>query len=116
MYMGPVHRSFRSNLNLSADKDDGASFEDISQQAKQLYPRIMSSSWQVAEEGEMEIGGHPTYVLCGTYRKGPLNLRTTQFFVRAKGKVYILTFTTPTAAFDGLSSAIAQSAKSIRIE
>jgi hypothetical protein len=115
LYLGPTQRGFRANVNLIVEKDSGESFEDISQQAKEAYTLMLSA--KVAEEGRIQIDGKETLYMSSDYRMGPLAIRNEQFFVRGgDGKVYILTFTTTADAFGSLGPAIAQSARSIKIE
>jgi hypothetical protein len=115
MYLGPTYRGFRANVNMSADKDNGESFELLSTQAKAMYAK-MFPTWEATEEGPVEIDGKATYVLSGAYRGGPHRLRLTQFFVRGNGKVYILTFTTASDAFERLKHDMVRSAMSIKLE
>ena len=115
MYLGPTDRGFRANMNMSADKDSGESFELLSTQAKAMYAK-MFPSWEATEEGPVEIDGKATYVLSGAYRGGPHSVRMTQFFIRGNGKVYALTFTTASDAFERLKHAMVRSAMSIKLE
>jgi hypothetical protein len=115
LYLGPTHRGFRANVNMMVEKDSGESFEDISQQAKEAYTLMLSA--KVAEEGRITIDGKDTLYMSSAYRMGPLSIKNAQFFIRGgNGKVYILTFTTTADAFASLGPAIAQSARSIKIE
>jgi hypothetical protein len=116
LYLGPGYRGGRANVNLVVEEDDGASFSEISQQMKEMYPRLFHG-WKLAEEAPIEIGGKKTYYLSATHRVGTLTLRQAQFLVRGdNGKIYIVTFAAANDVFDRLSPAIAQSALSIRIE
>lgn len=115
LYLGPTQRGFRANVNLIVEKDSGESFEDISQQAKEAYTLMLSA--KVAEEGQIQIDGKDTLYMSSDYRMGQLSIKNAQFFIRGgNGKVYILTFTATADAFDSLGPAIAESAKSIKIE
>jgi hypothetical protein len=115
LYLGPTQRGFRANVNLIVEQDSGESFDEIAAQAKEAYTLMLSA--KVAEEGRIQIDGKDTLYLSSDYQMGPLRIRNAQFFVRGgNGKVYILTFTTTADAFDGLGPAIAQSARSIKIE
>ena len=116
MYLGPVYRNGRANVNLVVEADTGETFDDISLQIKQLYPRLFHA-WKLAEESPLEIGGKKAYYLSATHRMGSLTLRQAQFMVRGgNGKIYIVTFAAADKDFDRLSPAIAQSALSIKIE
>jgi hypothetical protein len=116
LYIGPTERSFRANVNLVVEQDGGESFDEFAKQAKAIFPK-MFSSWTVEEESPIEINGKKTYYLSATYRMAGYTLRGAQFFVRGgNGKVYVLTFTTASQAFERLGPAIAQSAMSIQIE
>ena len=116
MYLGPVYRGGRANLNLVVETDTGESFDEIAQQIKHLYPR-MFHGWKLAEESPLEIRGKKAYYVSATHRMGSLTLRQAQFMVRGgNGKIYIVTFAAADKDFDRLSPAIAQSALSIKIE
>jgi hypothetical protein len=115
LYLGPTQRGFRANVNMMVEKDSGESFDDISQQAKEAYTLMLSA--KVAEEGRIQIDGKDALYMSSNYRMGPLSIKNAQFFVRGgNGKVFIVTFTATADAFDTLGPAIAQSAKSIKIE
>jgi hypothetical protein len=115
MYLGPAHRGFRANVNLTVEKDNGESFDEVSRQAKEALKMLLSA--KNAEEGRIQIDGKETLYMSSNYRMGPLSLKNAQFFVRGgNGKIYILTFTTTADAFDTLGPAIARSANSIKIE
>jgi hypothetical protein len=114
-YLGPAYRGGQANLNLIVEQDTGESFEAIAQQVKQMYPRLFNA-WKLVEESPLEIGGNKAYYMSYTHRMGTLTLRQAQFFIRGKGKIYILTFAAANDAFDRLSPAIAQSTLSIKIE
>jgi hypothetical protein len=116
MYLGPDHRGGRANVNLIVEPDTGESFEEISQQTKELYPRLFHG-WKLAEESPLEIGSKKAYYLSYTHRMGSLTLRQAQFIVRGgNGKIYIVTFAAAVKDFERLGPAIAQSALSIKIE
>jgi hypothetical protein len=115
MYLGPTHRGFRANVNLTVEKDNGESFDEISRQSKEALTMLLSA--KNAEEGRIQIDGKETLYMSSNYRMGPVSLKNAQFFVRGgNGKIYILTFTTTADAFDTLGPTIAQSARSIKIE
>jgi hypothetical protein len=115
LYLGPTQRGFRANVNLIVEQDGGESFEEISQQAKEAYTLMLSA--KVSEEGRIQIDGKDTLYMSSDYRMGPLQIRNAQFFVRGgNGKVYILTYTATADVFESLGPAIAQSAKTIKIE
>ncbi len=115
MYLGPTHRGFRANVNLTVEKDSGESFDEISRQSQEALMQLLSA--KNAEEGRIQIDGKETLYLSSNYRMGPLSLKNAQFFVRGgNGKIYILTFTTAAEAFDTLGPAIARSAQSVKIE
>jgi hypothetical protein len=116
VYMGPTQRNFRANLNLVVDKDTGESFDEVSKQFKEMFPKLLSD-WKLVEEAPMEIGGRPAYYVSATYRMAGSTLQNAQFVVRGgNGKAYTLTFTATRDAFEALQPAIATSAMSIRIE
>jgi hypothetical protein len=115
MYVGPTHRGFRANVNLTVEQDTGESFDEISRQSKEALSMLLSA--KNTEEGRIQIDGKQTLYMSSNYRMGPLSLKNAQFFVRGgNGKIYIVTFTTAAEAFDSLGPAIAQSARSIKIE
>ena len=101
---------------MVVEKDDGAAFDDFSKQVKAIFPK-MFSSWSVQEESPIEINGKKTYYLSATYRMGAYTLQGAQFYIRGgNGKIYVVTYTTASSAFERLGPAIAQSAMSIKIE
>jgi hypothetical protein len=102
-------------MNLIVETDTGESFDDIAKQAKAELTTLLSA--KIAEEGRIVIDGKETLYISSAYRIGPLSLRNAQFFVRGgNGKVYIVTYSAAADTFDRLGPAIAQSARSIKIE
>jgi hypothetical protein len=113
--LGPTYRGFRANVNLVVEKDNGESFDEISRQVKAAFTTMFSA--KIAEEGRIQIDGKEALYISSTYRPGPLSIKNAQFIIRGgNGKFYITTFTAAADAFDSLGPAIAQSARSIKIE
>jgi hypothetical protein len=116
LYLGPTYKSFRANVNLIVDTDTGESFDEIARQIKEMYPG-MFNGWKLAEEAPLEINGKKSYYISFTHRSGGHTIKQAQFLVLGgNGKVYVVTFAAMDIAFEGLRSAIAQSALSIKIE
>jgi hypothetical protein len=115
LYLGPNNRGFRANVNMIVETDSGESFDDIATQSKKELTTLLSA--KIAEEGRITIDGKEALYMSSAYRMGPLSLKNAQFFVRGgNGKFYVVSFTAAADAFDGLGPAIAQSARSIKIE